>query len=80
MTLDMAVNSSRIHIENGILQCEAGYDPKAVDRLETMGYEVNRWDKRSIYFGGAHSVSLAQDGRLVGAGDSRRGGSVARVN
>jgi gamma-glutamyltranspeptidase/glutathione hydrolase len=79
MTLDGAVNSSRIHIEEGVLQCEAGYDPAAVNRFEALGYEVNRWDKRSIYFGGAHSVSWSEDGRLVAAGDNRRGGSVATV-
>jgi gamma-glutamyltranspeptidase/glutathione hydrolase len=79
MTLDSAVNTSRVHVEEGILQCEAGYDSAAVDRLEELGYEVNRWDKRSIYFGGAHSVSWSEDGRLVAAGDNRRGGSVARA-
>ncbi|MFZ0544122.1 MAG: gamma-glutamyltransferase, partial [Candidatus Promineifilaceae bacterium] len=77
MTLENAVSSSRIHLEEGILQCEAGYDPDAVDRLESLGYKVNRWDKKSIYFGGAHSVSWSEDGRLVAAGDGRRGGSVA---
>ena len=64
-------------LENGALQCEAGYDPTAVDQLETMGYPVNRWATRSIYFGGAHSVSRTEDGRLVAAGDNRRGGATA---
>jgi gamma-glutamyltranspeptidase/glutathione hydrolase len=79
MTLEKAVNTSRIHLEEGILQCEANYDPAAVDGLEKLGYDVNRWDKRSIYFGGAHSVSWSEDGRLVAAGDNRRGGSVAKA-
>jgi gamma-glutamyltranspeptidase/glutathione hydrolase len=79
MSLDKAVNTNRIHLEEGVLQCEAGYDSAAVDGLEELGYEVNRWDKRSIYFGGAHSVSWSEDGRLVAAGDNRRGGSVASV-
>jgi gamma-glutamyltranspeptidase/glutathione hydrolase len=79
MTLDEAVSRNRIHLEEGVFQCEAGYDPAAVDKLEGLGYEVNRWDKRSIYFGGAHSVSWSMDGRLVAAGDDRRGGSVAVV-
>ena len=75
MRLDDAVNHARVHIENGVLQCEAGYIPTAVDELEALGYPVNRWLVRSIYFGGAHSVSRTPDGRLVGAGDNRRGGA-----
>jgi gamma-glutamyltranspeptidase/glutathione hydrolase len=77
MKLAEAVNAGRIHLEEGILQCEQGYDPAAVDEIERLGYRVNRWDKRSIYFGGAHSVSWSEDGRLVAAGDNRRGGAVA---
>jgi gamma-glutamyltranspeptidase/glutathione hydrolase len=79
MGLDEAVNSARVHLEDGSLQCEWGYDASAVDELEGMGYSVNRWDKRSIYFGGAHSVSRTSSGRLVAAGDNRRGGSTALV-
>jgi len=79
MSLHDAVNSARVHVEGGALQCEAGYDETAVAELETMGYTVNRWPDRSIYFGGAHSVSRTLDSRLVGAGDNRRGGAVARV-
>lgn len=79
LTLNEAVNRARVHLENGALQCEAGYEETAVAELETMGYTVNRWPNRSIYFGGAHSVSRTPDGRLVAAGDNRRGGAVARV-
>jgi gamma-glutamyltranspeptidase/glutathione hydrolase len=79
MGLNKAVNSSRVHIEDGVLQCEAGYDPDAVAELEALGYPVNRWQTRSIYFGGAHSVSRTVDGRLFGAGDSRRGGATAII-
>lgn len=79
MTLSDAVNTARVHVESGMLQCEHGYDPHAVDALEAIGYPVNRWPTRSIYFGGAHSVSRPEDGRLVAAGDNRRGGAVARI-
>jgi gamma-glutamyltranspeptidase/glutathione hydrolase len=79
MGLHKAVNNPRVHIENGILQCEAGYDADAVDELEALGYPVNRWQTRSIYFGGAHSVSRTTDGRLFGAGDNRRGGATAAI-
>ena len=77
MNLNEAVNVARVHIEDGVLQCEAGFDSTAVSELEAMGYPVNRWQSRSIYFGGAHSVSRTKDGRLFGAGDNRRGGATA---
>jgi gamma-glutamyltranspeptidase/glutathione hydrolase len=79
MRLDEAVNLARIHLDGDVLQCEAGFDPRAVDELEAMGYRVNRWSARSIYFGGAHSVSRDDDGSLHAAGDNRRGGATAEV-
>ena len=79
MKLKDAVNIARVHLQDGTLQCELGVDPRAIDELEGMGYPVNRWDKRSIYFGGAHSVSRTETGHLVAAGDNRRGGAVAIV-
>jgi gamma-glutamyltranspeptidase/glutathione hydrolase len=79
MGLHEAVNAPRVHLQGDVLQCEAGYDPAAVDELEAWGYRLNRWSARSIYFGGAHSVSRASDGRLVAAGDERRGGATAHV-
>ena len=77
MSLHNTVNTARVHLENGVLQCEYGYDPAAVEQLETWGYPVNRWPTRSIYYGGAHSVSRTENSRLVAAGDNRRGGSTA---
>ena len=79
MPLHDTVNTARVHLENGVLQCEHGYDPAAVAQLEEWGYPVNRWATRSIYYGGAHSVSRTDNGRLVAAGDNRRGGSTAVV-
>ena len=79
MPLEAAVNAPRVHVEDGVMQCEYGYDPDAVDELERLGYSINRWTTRSIYFGGAHSVALENDGKLVGAGDDRRGGAVATI-
>ena len=74
MKLKEAVSSPRVHFEKGVLQCEGGYDETAVSALESLGYPVNRWPEGSMYFGGAHTVSRAKDGRLVGAGDARRAG------
>jgi gamma-glutamyltranspeptidase/glutathione hydrolase len=72
-----AVEAGRIHLEAGVVQGELGVDLAALDELERRGYAVNRWQRRSIYFGGAHSVAQTAGGRLVAAGDSRRGGAIA---
>jgi gamma-glutamyltranspeptidase / glutathione hydrolase len=79
MPLATAVNMTRVHLADDVLQCELGIAPQAMDELESWGYRVNRWDKRSIYFGGAHSVAVDGDGRLAAAGDNRRGGATAAV-
>ncbi len=76
MGLDAAVNLPRAHLDGELLHLEAGYDPRAADELEAMGYRVNRWPARSLYFGGAHSVAREADGRLYAAGDNRRGGAM----
>lgn len=81
LPLETAVNAPRIHVEDGILHCEAGYDETSASILENQGYTVHRWNTRSIYFGGAHSV--ARDprggGAYVAAGDDRRGGATAAM-
>jgi gamma-glutamyltranspeptidase/glutathione hydrolase len=79
MGLDEAVNAARVHLEDRLLQCELGFEEVAVAELERAGYPVNRWDRRSIYFGGAHSVARMESGELVAAGDNRRGGATAVV-
>ncbi len=79
MDLDTAVNIARVHVESGALQCEAGFDSLAVYDLNRMGYPINRWSERSIYFGGVHTVTRTSDGGLYAAGDNRRGGSTAAV-
>jgi gamma-glutamyltranspeptidase / glutathione hydrolase len=77
MPLDTAVNAARVHLDGSLLQCEGGYPETAVADLEALGYRVNRWPGRSIYFGGAHSVARTVAGQLTGAGDDRRDGAVA---
>jgi gamma-glutamyltranspeptidase / glutathione hydrolase len=79
MSLAEAVNVARVHVEGGVLQCEAGFEETAVAELEAAGYPVNRWPTRSIYFGGVHSVARDENGRLDAAGDNRRGGATAGV-
>ncbi len=77
MPLEQAVEAPRVHPQDGLLHCEGGVAPESARELERQGYRVNAWSKRSIYFGGAHCVGRSSQGALLGAGDSRRGGSVA---
>ncbi len=79
LPLESAVTAPRVHLEELVLQCEAGYDPGAVAAVEAAGYPVNRWRARSIYFGGAHSVAATPAG-LTPAGDDRRGGATATIS
>src|SRR5256714_5113140 len=48
-----AIDRPRMHLEEPHVHCEGGSDPAEVDRLEAMGYEVTRWRRGDLYFGGA---------------------------
>ena len=74
LSLEAATEHARVHLEQRVLQCEAGTNQPAMDELASLGYELNRWDNRSMYFGGAHSVGMGDDSLAVGYGDSRRSG------
>jgi gamma-glutamyltranspeptidase / glutathione hydrolase len=71
-----AVEAPRIHVEEGIVHCEA---PSAADDLEAAGYAVVRWRERNLFFGGVSAVEVRDDGSLAGAGDPRRGGAAVVV-
>jgi gamma-glutamyltranspeptidase/glutathione hydrolase len=78
MPLADAIDAPRVHFEAGLLQVEGGIRDTVVRELEGAGYQVNHWPGPNMFFGGAHAVAR-QNGRLVAAGDRRRGGSVAVV-
>ncbi len=65
-----AVQAPRAHFEDGIVYHEPGLD--AAGALE-QGREVVRFHERNLFFGGVQAVQR-RDGKLVGAGDPRRGG------
>ena len=70
-----AIDRPRVHVEEAHLHCEGGFDPASLDRLEELGYDVVRWRRRNLYFGGTNAVEVLPDGSLAAAGDERRGGS-----
>jgi gamma-glutamyltranspeptidase/glutathione hydrolase len=78
MPLADAIDAPRVHFEADLLQVEGGILDSVVSELKRAGYRVNHWPGRNMFFGGAHAVAQ-QGGKLVAAGDRRRGGSVAVV-
>ena len=69
-----ALDNPRIHVEEPHVHCEGGCDPDEVDRLAAMGYDVVRWRRPNLFFGGVSAVEVRPDGTLDAAGDPRRGG------
>ena len=69
-----ALDRPRVHLDGDTLHCEGGHDPAQLDRLEEMGWNVTRWPRRNLYFGGASAVTFI-DGELAAAGDPRRSGA-----
>ena len=74
LPVEEAIKRPRVHLEGPQLHCEGGADPAELERLERLGYEVVRWRRRNLYFGGAAGVEVREDGSLAAAGDPRRGG------
>jgi len=70
-----AIDRPRVHLEGDHLHCEGGHDPDELERLEAMGWDVVRWRRQNLYFGGAAAVEVKEDGSLAAAGDPRRGGA-----
>jgi len=73
MKIKEAVLAPRIHIEGETLQVELGVDEVQLEKLADL-FEIHKWKKMNLYFGGANSVTLSG-----GVGDPRRGGSAAIV-
>src|SRR5436190_962006 len=74
MDVRTAIGQPRVHLDGEHLHCEGGHERAELDRLEQWGYELVRWRRRNLYFGGASAVELREDGSLDAAGDPRRGG------
>jgi gamma-glutamyltranspeptidase/glutathione hydrolase len=70
-----AIDRPRLHVDEPHVHCEGGFDPVQLDRLEAMGYDVIRWRRRNLFFGGTNAVEVLPGGALAAAGDARRGGA-----
>jgi gamma-glutamyltranspeptidase / glutathione hydrolase len=74
LEVEDAIERPRVHLEGPHLHCEGGHEAEEIDRLVTMGWDVVRWRRRNLYFGGVQAVEVLPDGSLAAAGDPRRGG------
>lgn len=74
MDVAAAVDHPRIHFEDGLLSLEAGFPPETVAALTRRYPDHHLWPERNLFFGGAHTVGIAANGAMEGAGDPRRGG------
>jgi gamma-glutamyltranspeptidase/glutathione hydrolase len=74
LTVEEAISRPRVHLEEPHVHCEGGADAAELDRLEQLGYDVVRWRRQNLYFGGAAAVEMREDGAEAAAGDPRRGG------
>ncbi len=73
--VEEAIGAPRIHVDEPHVHCEGGHDPAELDRLAELGYDVVRWRRRNLFFGGAAAVEVLPDGSSAAAGDPRRGGA-----
>ena len=74
LDVEEAIRRPRVHLDDGHLHCEGGTEAAVLDELERRGYDVVRWRRPNLYFGGAAAVEFLEDGTLAAAGDPRRGG------
>jgi gamma-glutamyltranspeptidase/glutathione hydrolase len=69
-----AVTLPRVHVEDGRVHLEGGYQPEALAYLIEQGFEVNAWTEKDLFFGGVHAAAHGE-----AAPDPRRGGTATRV-
>jgi gamma-glutamyltranspeptidase / glutathione hydrolase len=69
-----AIDFPRVHVDEPHVHCEGGFDDDSLTALEAAGYDVVRWRRRNLFFGGANAVEVLAGGGLAAAGDARRGG------
>ncbi len=69
-----AVDAPRLYWDENVLQMEPGFHKEVVASVAEQ-VPVNRWQEKSVYFGGVHAVIPGKSG----AGDPRRGGAVRVV-
>jgi gamma-glutamyltranspeptidase / glutathione hydrolase len=76
MAGDAAVNSPRVHWENGVFNLEPGFTLPPETSMPFTEQQM-QWDEQNMFFGGVHTVLVDASGRLTPVGDRRRSGAIA---
>jgi gamma-glutamyltranspeptidase/glutathione hydrolase len=79
LSLESAVAVPRIHFEGDLLDLEPPVPESTLTALARHWPRIKLWNKISLFFGGAHSISIGPGAELAGGGDPRRGGVVLYV-
>jgi gamma-glutamyltranspeptidase/glutathione hydrolase len=77
MPLEQAVAAPRMHLEGDHLSLEEGFHESGIEALSAEWPDQRIWPDLNLFFGGVHAVERLPDGSFRGAGDPRRGGTVA---
>jgi gamma-glutamyltranspeptidase/glutathione hydrolase len=76
MSGDVAVNSPRVHWENGVFNLEPGFDFPPAASIPSTEQQM-QWEEQNMFFGGVHTVLADAAGTLTPVGDRRRSGAIA---
>ena len=72
MDIQTALDAPRSFFENGSLRIERGYDESTVQKLSSLGHNI---DQKIAPIGGAQAIKINENGVLEGASDPRKDGS-----
>ncbi|MCC9624328.1 gamma-glutamyltransferase [Thalassospira sp. MA62] len=73
MELRDAIAAPRLHVEDGLLSIEPGFDADVLDGLAIA--DQKRWENPDMFFGGVHAASVHAGRKgLDAVGDHRRNG------
>ncbi len=76
--IESAVHAPRLHNEGNRLDLEPGFlTDREKELCMQMGWDLNPWQRQSVYFGGVNAISIDAKGQPHGCGDPRRGGAVS---
>lgn len=78
-TLEDAVRTSRLHVEDGHLDLELPGAEADISALKGLFPDHRIWPEENMFFGGVHAVSADGKGVFSGIGDSRREGAAMIV-
>ena len=71
MDIQTALDAPRSFFENGSLRIERGYDEKTIQKLSSLGHNI---DTKIGPIGGAQAIKINENGVLQGASDPRKDG------